>query len=52
MTVNELVEKLRNLDENAEVVTQATYSGPNIFTDVTHVDIDPDTKEVRLYGRD
>lgn len=52
MTVQELISKLEELDASAEVVTQASYSGPTIFTDLTGVDVDPDTKEVRLYGRD
>jgi len=52
MTVAELIKRLADYDPDAEVVTQASYSGPTIFTDVVSIDLDPDTKEVRLYGRD
>ena len=52
MTVAELIKRLADYDPDAEVVTQASYSGPTIFTDVVSIDLDPDTREVRLYGRD
>jgi len=52
MTVSEMIQRLADFDPEAEVTTQATYSGPSIVTDVITIEQDRDTREVRVYGRD
>lgn len=50
MTVRELLEQLETVDPESEVIVQAAYSGN--YTDLLAVEVDRDTQEVKLHGRD